>query len=67
MEQQIQAVESEARRCQALVQDLLIFSRLEKGPKEETDINQVVSGALKLIQAQAKVTKVQIIQDFDLT
>ena len=63
MGQQMKAIESEARRCQSLVKDLLIFSRLESGPKEQIDLNQIISSSLKLIEAQAKVTHVEIASD----
>ena len=56
----LQAVEREALRCRALVRDLLTFSRASDARREEVDINLSVEGALSLVLAQSKMTKVEV-------
>jgi PAS domain S-box-containing protein len=54
------AVEREALRCRALVKDLLTFSRASDARREEVDMNLCVNGALSLVLAQSKMTKVEV-------
>jgi len=54
------AVEREALRCRALVKDLLTFSRASDERREEVDMNLCVNGALSLVLAQSKMTKVEV-------
>ena len=59
-EMPLKSIEREALRCKNLVQDLLTFSRLEKGEKEEIDLNSTIETALSLVSAQGKVKNVEI-------
>jgi len=56
----IKAIEREALRCKALVQELLVFSRQGKGHVEDFDLDQAVAHALALVQPQARVKGVTL-------
>jgi len=59
----VQSIEREVLRCKNLVQDLLTFSRTSQLDQELLDINKTIEGALSLVQAEARITKVNIRQD----
>jgi PAS domain S-box-containing protein len=56
----ITSIEREAKRCKNLVQDLLTFSRTSISGRESMDLNHAVEGALSLVEARAKVCKVEL-------
>jgi signal transduction histidine kinase len=59
-EKPLRAVEREALRCKALVQDLLTFSRASDAQQEVLNLNDCVDGALSLVLAQSKMSKVEV-------
>jgi signal transduction histidine kinase len=63
----LKSIEREANRCKIFAQDLLTFSRAGKTEKEECDLNDVIEGALSLIEAQTKVKSVDLAREFDRT
>ena len=67
LEMPLKSIEREAVRCKDLVQDLLTFSRVGKGQKEEVDLNEAIKEALSLVIAQAKVQNVQLVTDLEST
>ncbi len=58
----VKSIEREALRCKNLVQDLLTFSRASQTDREAIHLNQAVDGALSLVQAQARMSKVQLVK-----
>ncbi len=58
----VKSIEREALRCKNLVQDLLTFSRTSQADREAIHLNQAVDGALSLVQAQARMSKVQLVK-----
>ncbi len=56
----LKSIEREAVRCKNLVQDLLTFSRSTTTDQGPIDMNQTVMGALSLIRAQSKMSKVEL-------
>lgn len=58
----VKSIEREALRCKNLVQDLLTFSRASQTDREAIHLNQAVDGALSLVQAQARMSKVQLVR-----
>lgn len=63
IESPLKSIERETIRCKHLVQNLLTFSRSTQGAREPTQLNQVVEGALPLIQAEAKIANVRVVAD----
>lgn len=60
----IRSIERESRRCQALIQQLLTFSRVKAPGMAEEDLSEVVEGALGLVSAQAVVRRVKVERRF---
>jgi signal transduction histidine kinase len=60
----LKSIEKETIRCKQLINDLLIFSRLNKPIKEATDINNLIETTLSFVQAQAKVKNITITKEF---
>lgn len=60
LEMPLKSIEREAIRCKDLVQDLLIFSRVDKGGHYPLDMNKTIEDALNLITAKCKVSNVEI-------
>ncbi|OGS43102.1 MAG: hypothetical protein A2539_09450 [Elusimicrobia bacterium RIFOXYD2_FULL_34_15] len=60
----LKSIEREAVRCKNLINDLLVFSRKEKSKVELVNINIVIDGTISLIEAQAKLKKVEIIKKY---
>ena len=60
LELPIKSIEREAVRCKNLVHDLLTFSRVEKGQKEEIKLNETIDAALSLVLAQGRVKQVSL-------
>ncbi|MCB4792812.1 MAG: PAS domain S-box protein [Elusimicrobia bacterium] len=60
----LKSIEREAQRCKKLVGDLLIFSRAEKTGKETVDINKTIEQTIPLIEAQAKLNKIEITKEY---
>lgn len=56
----LKSIEKEALRCKGLVQDLLTFSRVSKVEKEPSDLNKIVTAALSLVSAQARMGQVTV-------
>ncbi len=65
LELPLRSIEREALRCKELVQNLLTFSRTNKGDKEFISINKTIEDSLPLILAQAKVKNVQFVKEFE--
>jgi PAS domain S-box-containing protein len=59
-EKPLKSIEREALRCKALVQDLLTFSRASDAEQEMMGLNDCVDGALSLVLAQSKMSKVEM-------
>jgi PAS domain S-box-containing protein len=60
LELPLKSIEKEAVRCKNLVQDLLTFSRVSKVEREPVDLNRAVEGALSLVNAQARMARVEV-------
>jgi PAS domain S-box-containing protein len=60
LEMPLKSIEKEALRCKELVQDLLTFSRISKVEREPMDLNKTIEGALSLISAQARMSRVEV-------
>ena len=60
LELPLKSIEKEAVRCKNLVQDLLTFSRVSKIEREPMDLNHTIEGALSLVTAQAKVSRIEV-------
>jgi signal transduction histidine kinase len=58
----LKSIEREAYRCQALVKNLLVFSREKTPGLAPVDLIPVVEDALTLIEAQARVKKVEVVR-----
>lgn len=56
----VRSIEREALRCQALVKDLLAFSRRSEGLMERLDLAEMVRGSLTFIEARARLGSVTI-------
>ncbi|OGR95254.1 MAG: hypothetical protein A2902_04835 [Elusimicrobia bacterium RIFCSPLOWO2_01_FULL_64_13] len=59
----VKSIEREAIRCKNLVQNLLAYSRASKEPPAPISLNQCVLRALSLVESQANLTGVTIVQD----
>lgn len=58
----LKSIEREALRCKNLVQSLLVFSRSSRNEhREAVDLDEVIEGAIPLVQAKAKTHNVEII------
>ena len=60
----LQSIEREALRCKRLIQDLLIFSRSPKPGKTSEDLASVFQSTLPLVEAQARMCRVAVVEDF---
>ena len=52
-------------RCKEIVRGLLDFSRQNEPHKKLSDLNDVLCGALNLTQNQARISHVDIVEEFD--
>jgi len=52
-------------RCKRIIQNLLIFSRQDKAPVSDTDINDEVQRVLGLIRYQIDRSQIRIVADLD--
>ena len=59
----LKAIEEAGRRCAALVKELLAFSRKEEAPPRVFDLREAVSGALALVEPQARYRKVKLVRE----
>ena len=57
----VASIVREARRCKALVQELLTFSRTAKRHVEAVDLNHLVGGAVVMLEAKAKTQNVRVV------
>jgi len=60
LELPLRSIEREALRCKNLVQDLLTFSRVHEPDRGPIELNQAVEGALHLIEARARISRVEV-------
>ena len=63
LELPLRSIERESNRCKNLVQDLLTFSRISKIDREPVDLNKAIESAFSLVNAQARLGRVQVIKD----
>jgi signal transduction histidine kinase len=63
LELPIKSIEREAVRCKNLVQDLLLFARVEKPEKEQTDLKAAIETALSLVLTQSRVSEVELVKE----
>ncbi len=61
----LEAIAGEAKRCGAIVSQLLAFARQKTGEFEPTDVNQVVEKALFLVDHKLELAGVEVVRDFD--
>jgi two-component system NtrC family sensor kinase len=59
----LSTIEREAQRCKRVVQDLLNFSRLPRPGKVLENIEQVLEGALSLVETQTRIQSVELIRE----
>lgn len=59
----LRGIEEEALRSRALVTSLLSFSRQNKPASEEFDLGAAVHGTLAMLEAQARVRRVEIVRE----
>jgi signal transduction histidine kinase len=56
----LETIESETRRCNEIISDLMQFSRLEKGEFDDLAINDVVEKSVGIVDHQLGLNKVQV-------
>jgi signal transduction histidine kinase len=56
----LRSIAREALRCKALIQNLLTFSRQDRKDLEPFDLRGAVSGALLLVETQARIRGVEL-------
>lgn len=61
----LKIIESEAHRCQSIVQGLLQFGRRQKEEMAPTNVNQVIDAALMIAKFHIKKSGVEIVKDLD--
>ena len=61
----IENIETNARRCQRIVENLLAFARQSRMTKRRANINDVIDSVLNLNEYQFRMDNVQIERDFD--
>ncbi len=62
----VRSIEREAKRCKGLVRSLLTFSRRNQPMMESCDLNEVVSGILGVVEAQARLRSVEVVREFGI-
>lgn len=55
----------ETKRCAGIIRRLLDFSREKTPEKSYSDLNQLISDVIKLIEQPAQVESIEILTDFD--
>ncbi|MDF1702317.1 MAG: PAS domain S-box protein, partial [Planctomycetota bacterium] len=61
----IENIETNARRCQRIVENLLAFARQSRMTKRRANLNEVIDSVLNLNEYQFRMDNVQIERDFD--
>lgn len=61
----IENIETNARRCQRIVENLLAFARQSRMTKRRANINDVIDSVLNLNEYQFRMDNVHIERDFD--
>jgi signal transduction histidine kinase len=64
LETPLKSIEREAVRCKLLVQNLLTFSRVEKGGKDLVDLNKAITETFSVVLAQSRVQNAEVIKEF---
>jgi len=62
---QLKAIEKETVRCKILVEELLLFSRMQKTTFDKIDLNKTVEEIIQIVQTKSKVSDVKLITEFD--
>jgi len=62
----LKSIEREALRCKNLVQNLLTFSRQGPARDEAFELPEALSSSLVLIETQARIKSIQLIQDIQV-
>lgn len=63
IKQHLETIESETRRCNEIIGNLMQFSRQEKGDFEDLDINEVVEKSVGIVDHQLGLHNVQVATD----
>lgn len=64
LKRDLEKINSEAMRCQKLVDNLLSFARKHKPKRENTNLNKVIENTLELLSYQRKVENIVVLTEF---
>ncbi len=67
LQQELQGIEEDARRCKRFIEKLLGFSRRIPEEKKIVDVHDLIEDALLLVQRQAELDNVSLVKDFSPT
>jgi signal transduction histidine kinase/ActR/RegA family two-component response regulator len=62
----LQTIQSEGSRCQTIIQNLLDFSRLNKGEREPVDLNELIGRTVDLRKYQLRIDGIQVEKNLHL-
>lgn len=63
IKQHLETIESETRRCNEIIGNLMQFSRQEKGEFDDLEINEVVEKSVGIVDHQLGLNNVQVAMD----
>jgi len=61
----ISMIEKEAKRCKAIIENLMKFARQEQVEFKETDLIDVAGDALAIVDHQLSINQIKVIKQFD--
>jgi len=61
----ISVIEKEAKRCKAIIENLMKFARQEQVEFKETDLIDVAGDALAIVDHQLSINRIKVIKQFD--
>ena len=61
----ISVIEKEAKRCKAIIENLMKFARQEQVEFKETDLINVAGDALAIVDHQLSINRIKVIKQFD--
>ncbi len=61
----ISVIEKEAKRCKAIIENLMKFARQEQVEFKDTDLIDVAGDALAIVDHQLSINRIKVIKQFD--